>query len=271
MGVQDPAPLGRPHPAFPRTLSGAGRDYQRPDYINPRGLTRAGENHTGTPTRRRAAPAGHHNNMRHKRDPTDRPRTTRYEQHYRADPRGWLRGGAQREYARGAHLLVGSCLRQASGSRDRGPLALDRVDAPSCPGRGGPAWGRRVEHTPMFPGQTNPTWGTGVVYPLPPRGCVTLTWGRRVEHAPMSPVQALFGYQQVFGYPSLPLGWAKPASGQCPRYQPGNPGGSSEGCWGIALGVPHLPSGRFPHARDSLRVGHDTPLPARGSDQGARL
>ncbi|KAE8783804.1 hypothetical protein D1007_42682 [Hordeum vulgare] len=138
MGVQDPTPLGGRHPSFPGTLPGAGREYQRPDYINPRGLMWADDKHTGTPTSCGGDPAGHHYNRRHERDPTDRPRTNKYEQRCGGDPKGWLHEGAQPGYARGAHVLVGSSLRQASSSGDRGPLALDKVDAPSCLGRGAP-------------------------------------------------------------------------------------------------------------------------------------
>ncbi|KAE8776584.1 hypothetical protein D1007_50694 [Hordeum vulgare] len=111
MGVQDSAQLGGRHPEFLDTLHVAGREYERPVYINPRGLTRGDDNHTSTPTRRGGDPAGHHYSRMYERDPTNRPRTKRYEQCYGGDPRGWLREGAQRGYARGAHLLVGSCLR----------------------------------------------------------------------------------------------------------------------------------------------------------------
>ncbi|KAE8791658.1 hypothetical protein D1007_33861 [Hordeum vulgare] len=236
MGVRDSSSLGRRHPAFPDVLHGVGREHRRPDYINPCGHTRSNDNHISARTGYKGDNTDRHYSKRHARDLTDNPRANRYEQQHGDSPWGWLHEDAQRGCSRGAHLLVGSCPRQTSGSGDRGPLALDRVDAPSCPGRGAPARGLRVEHTPMFPGQTIPTWRPGVVYPhLPPRRA-TPTWGLRVEHTPMSPVQASFGYQHVFGYPSLPLGWASPPWGRDPGYQAGNPGGPTEARWGIAQG-----------------------------------
>ncbi|KAE8819679.1 hypothetical protein D1007_02339 [Hordeum vulgare] len=157
MRVQDSAPLEGRHPAFPGALHRVGKEYRRLDYINPRGLTRSDDNHIGTRTSHGGDHADRHYSRRHERDPMDSPSANKYEQWHEGDPRGWLREDAQHGCTRGANLLVGSCPRETSGSGDRGPLALDRVDAPSCPGRVAPTWGLRAEHTPMFPGQTIPT------------------------------------------------------------------------------------------------------------------
>ncbi|KAE8792088.1 hypothetical protein D1007_33412 [Hordeum vulgare] len=152
MGVQDSALLGGRQPAFPSTLNEAGREHWRLDYTKPRGLTWSDDNHIGIPAGHGGDHTDRHYSRRHERDPMDNTRANRYEQRHGGDPRGWLREEARRGCTRGAHLLVGNCPRQTFGSGDRGPLALDRVDAPSSPGRWAPAWGLRVEHTPMFRG-----------------------------------------------------------------------------------------------------------------------
>ncbi|KAE8790041.1 hypothetical protein D1007_35721 [Hordeum vulgare] len=137
-GVQDSAQLGGHHPAFPGALHEVGREYRRLDRINPWGLTRSDDNHISTPTCYEGDHSDPHYSRRHERDPMDSPRAIRYEQNRGGDLRGWLHEDAQRGCTRGVHLLVGSCPTPTSGPGDRGPVALDRVDAPSCPGRGAP-------------------------------------------------------------------------------------------------------------------------------------
>ncbi|KAE8766540.1 hypothetical protein D1007_62216 [Hordeum vulgare] len=144
--------MGGRHPGSPAHFTEWGGKYRRLDYINPHGLTWSVHNHIGTPMSHGGDHANNQYSRRHERDPTGIPNANRYEQLHEGDPRGWLSEDAQHGCTRGAHLLVGSFPRTRLGVGS-GDLS------PSCLCRGAPAWGLRVEHTPMFPGQTIPTWG----------------------------------------------------------------------------------------------------------------
>ncbi|XP_044981034.1 uncharacterized protein LOC123448264 [Hordeum vulgare subsp. vulgare] len=155
--ARDSATLGRRHPAPTGAVNRTWREYRRPDDINPWRRAQFDDDRASTQPGYEGSSADHYRGPRRARDPAGSPHANMYDQHCGGGTQGWLREDIQRGYPHGAHLLVGSFFGQTSGSGVRGPIAWGWVDAPSYPSQEAPAWGLRVEHTPMFPSWMIPT------------------------------------------------------------------------------------------------------------------